>query len=44
MKRLCLNVVMTLLLTGIARTQGVDVPKPSGNLNINIGIPPAFAA
>ncbi|HET8563390.1 MAG TPA: ABC transporter substrate-binding protein [Candidatus Binatia bacterium] len=37
MKTLCLSIVMTLLLAGVARTQ--DVPKPSGNLNLKVGHP-----
>jgi ABC-type nitrate/sulfonate/bicarbonate transport system substrate-binding protein len=37
MKKLCLTIAVTLLLLTVARAQEINVPKPSGNLNLMIG-------
>jgi ABC-type nitrate/sulfonate/bicarbonate transport system substrate-binding protein len=37
MKKLCLSIAVTLILVAVARAQEINVPKPSGNLNITIG-------
>jgi ABC-type nitrate/sulfonate/bicarbonate transport system substrate-binding protein len=37
MKKLCLSLLITLILLAVARAQEINVPKPSGNLNLTIG-------
>jgi len=39
MKKLCLGIIVPLLLAAVALAQDIKVPKPSGNLNIQIGHP-----
>lgn len=39
MKKLCLGIIVPLLLAAAARAQDIKVPKPSGNLNIQVGHP-----